>query len=387
MKKSMFTFFIIMFVIGMDTFMVSPLLPTLSSLYHIHSNQATWIVSSYAIGYAGFALIAGPLSDKLDRKKVMMTGMLAFAILTILCAFAHTFFLMVLLRFLSGISASFLTPQVWASIPLISPKEKIVKNMGYATAGLALSQMLGLPFGGLLAGIHWSAPFLFLGIASFLLVVLIYMTIPSLPNQHNNSMSFFSYFSHSYSTVLTNKILLITLFSYLLFQLANFTAFSLIGTWLADGYSFNVTQIGASMFAIGFGNLIGSTQGSRVVQKIGTQRALLAGLIGIACLYALITVIHSIMYVECILFFIFFLAGMILPLMMSTLQGIIPSARGTVSSLTNATMNLGISVGSIIGGSLYVFSHGFLVVSLVCTVLFIFSTFTWKQSFRISSSS
>ena len=64
----------IMFMIGTDTFLISPLLPTLQQVYHVSTELSGWMVSSYALGYAGFALIAGPISDGLNRK-VMVLGM------------------------------------------------------------------------------------------------------------------------------------------------------------------------------------------------------------------------------------------------------------------------------------------------------------------------
>lgn len=70
-----------------------------------------------------------------------------------MCGFANSFTLILLFRFLAGISASFVTPQVWASIPVVVDKKHIVQVMGYATAGLSVSQMAGVPIGGYLAGI------------------------------------------------------------------------------------------------------------------------------------------------------------------------------------------------------------------------------------------
>ena len=108
-----------MFIIGTDTFLISPLLTTLSSLYHIDTSISGWMVSAYTIGYALFALLSGPISDGRDRKKVMVYSCLAFTISTFLCGFANSFALMFLFRFLAGISASFVTSQVWASIPVV----------------------------------------------------------------------------------------------------------------------------------------------------------------------------------------------------------------------------------------------------------------------------
>lgn len=159
MRRYSLMFFLIMFLIGTDTFLISPLLPTLADMYGISTSISGWMVSAYAIGYACFALISGPISDGLDRKKVMLAGLFAFAISTFLCGFSTTFSMMLLFRFLAGISASFVTPQVWASIPVIVEKKSIVKVMGYATAGLSVSQLVGIPIGSYLAVASWRTPF------------------------------------------------------------------------------------------------------------------------------------------------------------------------------------------------------------------------------------
>ena len=119
-----------MFVIGTDTFLISPLLPTLFNLYHVSTDISGLMVSAYALGYAIFAFIAGPISDNLNRKKVMLYGLIAFTISTFLCGIASSFWMMCGMRLIAGISAAFVTPQVWASIPLLVKPERILKSMG-----------------------------------------------------------------------------------------------------------------------------------------------------------------------------------------------------------------------------------------------------------------
>ncbi|MFS1026480.1 MFS transporter [Enterococcus casseliflavus] len=180
MKKYSIVFFFVMFIIGTDTFLVSPLLPTLSQLYGIPASISGWMVSAYALGYALFALISGPLSDGRNRKKVMIFGFLGFAIATLLCGFATSFQSMIVFRFLAGVSASFVTPQVWASIPVIATKEKIVKMMGMASAGLAVSQLIGVPLGSYLAVISWRTPFFVISIISLIMSAIVNVVLPSL---------------------------------------------------------------------------------------------------------------------------------------------------------------------------------------------------------------
>lgn len=159
-----------MFVIGTDTFLISPLLPTLTKLYGIPTSISGWMVSSYALGYAFFALISGPVSDGLNRKKIMVVGLIAFSISTLLCGIAPSFGVMIICRLLAGISASFVTPQVWASIPILVSSKDIVKAMGYASAGLSISQLVGLPVGSIIGGILFSRFAGFYGVAFFTVI-------------------------------------------------------------------------------------------------------------------------------------------------------------------------------------------------------------------------
>ncbi len=63
-RRLSFLFFLVMFVIGTDTFLVSPLLPTLTQYYGISTSLSGFIVSAYAVGYMISALLIGPISDR-----------------------------------------------------------------------------------------------------------------------------------------------------------------------------------------------------------------------------------------------------------------------------------------------------------------------------------
>ena len=77
--------FFTMFAIGTDTFLVAPLLPLLQRELDVPLARAGWLVSAYALGYALFALVAGPVSDRHDRRRVILSGLAAFAVFTCAC--------------------------------------------------------------------------------------------------------------------------------------------------------------------------------------------------------------------------------------------------------------------------------------------------------------
>ncbi|WP_410987831.1 MFS transporter [Bacillus cereus] len=385
MNRVLAVFFIIMFMIGTDTFLISPLLPTLQQVYHVSTELSGWMVSSYALGYAGFALIAGPISDGLNRKKVMVLGMSFFAVSTFLCGIAPSFLWMLTFRFLAGVSAAFVSPQVWASIPLLIEKKQIVKAIGVATAGLSISQILGLPLGAYLATIHYTIPFYFIGILSALLVILIYVVLPEIQSVHigGNKKAILQ----RYKQLLTDSKVSLSYFAYFVFQTGNFAAFSFFGVWLSIQFGLQVHEVGTAMLVLGLGNLTGNIFGPRIVNKIGYNLSFYGGIIFTAVLYVLLPHVKNIVLVELSFFALFFWTGILFVLMMRHLQNISSAARGTGAALANASMYIGQMIGAAIAGMLFAVSHNFILIGSFTALLYIGALFLFRKSEKLTESS
>ncbi|PES66954.1 MFS transporter [Bacillus cereus] len=385
MKRVLAVFFTIMFMIGTDTFLISPLLPTLQQVYHVSTELSGWMVSSYALGYAGFALIAGPISDGLNRKKVMVLGMSFFALSTFLCGMAPSFLWMLTFRFLAGVSAAFVSPQVWASIPLLIKKKQIVKAIGIATAGLSISQILGLPIGAYLATIHYTTPFFVIGILSALLVVLIYVTLPEIqPVQiGGNEKNILK----RYKQLLRDSKVSLSYFAYFVFQTGNFAAFSFFGVWLSSRFGLQVHEVGTAMLVLGLGNLTGNIFGPRIVNKIGYSISFYGGIVFTAVLYVILPHLKNIIFVELFFFVLFFVTGILFVLMMGRLQNMSSIARGTGAALANASMYIGQMIGAAIAGMLFAASHNFILVGSFTALLYIGALFLFRKSERLNEDS
>ncbi|WP_264448870.1 MFS transporter [Bacillus cereus] len=385
MNRVLAVFFMIMFMIGTDTFLISPLLPTLQQVYHVSTELSGWMVSSYALGYAGFALIAGPISDGLNRKKVMILGMIFFAISTFLCGIAPSFLWMLIFRFLAGVSAAFVSPQVWASIPLLIEKKQIVKAIGIATAGLSISQILGLPIGAYLATIHYTTPFFVIGILSALLVVLIYVTLPEIqPVQiGGNEKNILK----RYKQLLRESKVSLSYFAYFVFQTGNFAAFSFFGVWLSSQFGLQVHEVGTAMLVLGLGNLTGNIFGPRIVNKIGYNLSFYGGIVFTAVLYVILPHLKNIIFVELFFFVLFFVTGILFVLMMGRLQNMSSIARGTGAALANASMYIGQMIGAAIAGMLFAASHNFILVGSFTALLYIGALFLFRKSEKLNEDS
>ncbi|AFC28622.1 major facilitator superfamily protein [Paenibacillus mucilaginosus 3016] len=361
-------FFLILFVIGTDTFLISPLIPTLQHLFHIPTEYSGWMVGAYALGYALFALIAGPLSDSWDRKKVMLSGMICFSVSTMLCGLATGFWSMFLFRFLAGVSAAFTAPQVWASIPALFPAPQIVKVSGIVMAGLAASQAFGIPIGSHLASSHWSYPFFTIGACALLLAVFIFYALPELkPNQGPQTKT--PIFSR-YLPLLKSRMARRAFLAHFLFQCGFFAAFAFIGKWVTDRFHLSIDQTGSVMFFLGLGNIVGSFGGCYVIKALNRYNTLVAGfLVSIAC-FIVLPHLPSLAAFESVYFFIFVHMGIVFPLILGMLNSLNRAIRGTISSLANSIMYAATTLGSWIAGLIYAAFSGFYAVGIFAAVCF-----------------
>ena len=367
-------FFLVMFVIGTDTFLVSPLLPTLTRYYGITTSLSGFIVSAYAIGYMLSALLIGPISDRHDRKKILVGGLVVFTVATASCGLANTFAWMLITRFVAGIAAATAGPQIWAAIPVLFPRQQVVKVMGYATAGLAVAQIVGVPLGSYLAVWSWRFPFFFVGAIALILTLLVMRLMPSLNDAKAAPAS-----ESIYRQLVGNHPVMKLLAAYLLFQTANFCGFAFIGTWFAKSFNLSVGAIGSFILLIGVGQFVGSLLGSRLVTWLGQPHAFLLEFILFIIGYVVLPFANSPLAATIILALIYTIGGALLPLFMSTLQEHAGSARSTISALANAVMYLGEAIGGVIGGVLIKQFAGFSGIATFTAVVAVLAMLLYAQ--------
>jgi MFS family permease len=161
------------FLEGLDVSMMGVALPSMRADLDLSTSALQWVVSAYVLGYGGFVLLGGRAADLFGRRRMFLLWLAVFIGFSGLGGLATDGWMLILARFVTGISAGFLTP---ASLSIITtsfaPGE--IRNRAllvYGGVG-AGGFTLGMVAGGLLttAGWRWVffAPVL---LASLLLVL------------------------------------------------------------------------------------------------------------------------------------------------------------------------------------------------------------------------
>ncbi len=108
-----------------------------------------WIVAGYALTLASFMILGGALSDRYGRKRVLMIGLLAFGISSLVCGFAVTTPLLVIARIVQGIAGALLVPGSLAILRAVYSDEKArASAIGTWTAFTGIAAVIGPLLGG-----------------------------------------------------------------------------------------------------------------------------------------------------------------------------------------------------------------------------------------------
>ena len=144
------------FLEGADISMMGVALPSIRAELGMSTTSLQWVVSAYVLGYGGFVLLGGRVGDLVGRRRLFLVALTVFVAFSGLGGLAQEGWVLVVARFVTGLSAAFMTP-VGLSIITTSFAEGRARNQallfyaGFGAGGFSM----GLVLGGLLTGADW----------------------------------------------------------------------------------------------------------------------------------------------------------------------------------------------------------------------------------------
>ncbi|GAB2597143.1 MFS transporter [Streptomyces capparidis] len=144
------------FLEGLDAAMLNVAVPSIRADLGLSTASASWVISAYVLGYAGFMLLGGRVADLLGRRRMFLFWLTVFLAFSGLGGFATEGWMLILARFVTGAAAAFLTPAGLSIITTSFPEgprrnRALLVYAGTAAGGFSL----GVVVGGLLTEIGW----------------------------------------------------------------------------------------------------------------------------------------------------------------------------------------------------------------------------------------
>lgn len=117
-----------------------------------------WVLDGYLLSLSALMLFGGSLGDVMSRRRVFGVGLLAFALTSLLCAFAPNLWTLVTLRLLQGVAGALAVPNSLAMLETLFREEDRGTAIGRWAGWSAVSTAAGPLIGGWLidvAGWRW----------------------------------------------------------------------------------------------------------------------------------------------------------------------------------------------------------------------------------------
>ncbi len=339
------------FAIGTTEFVIVGLVPTIATDLGVSLPSAGLLVSLYAVGVAIGAPILTALTGRWNRKIVLMSLMGLFVIGNLLAWQAPSYETLILARILTGLAHGvFFSIGSMIATSLVS-KEKEASAIAIMFAGLTVALVTGVPLGTWI-GQHfgWRATFLVVSALGLIALIGSAILVPK-----NLKKSIPATFKEQLQVIVKPQLLLVYLMTILGYG-GTFTAFTYLAPILEQQTKFAPSAIGIIMLVYGVSVAIGNIWGGKLADKRGPISALsiIFSALSVILLLFTFTMQSKIAAVLTILVWGAFAFGNVPGLQIYVVkqaEKYTPNAVDVASGLNIAAFNIGIALGSVIGGS------------------------------------
>jgi MFS family permease len=164
-------------VVALGYGVVSPVLPQYARHFGVSISAATFVITAFALMRLVSASPAGWLVQRLGERRVYINGLLIVAVSTTVCAFAQTYWQLLLFRSLGGLGSAMFSVSSLALMIRISPPDARGRVAGLFSSGFLLGSVGGPVLGSLTAGLGLSAPFAIYGVALLIAAAVVFFSL------------------------------------------------------------------------------------------------------------------------------------------------------------------------------------------------------------------
>jgi len=338
------------FAIGTTEFVIVGLVPTIAEQLAISLPSAGLLVSIYALGVAIGAPVLTALTSRLPRKQLLIGLMVLFTAGNMLAWQAPDYTTLVIARLLTGLAHGVFFSIGSTIATSLVPKEKAASAIAIMFGGLTVALVTGVPLGTFI-GQHfgWRETFLAVSLLGVIALVSSVLLIPSnIPGRTAATL-------REQLQVLTHPRLLIIYVITALGYGGVFTAFTFLAPMMQNLAGFSPSAVSWILLGYGVSVAIGNIWGGKLADKQGAVPALKIIFAALVILLMVFQFTASIQYaaLATVLVMGIFAFGNVPGLQVYVVQKAeqyAPNAVDVASGLNIAAFNIGIALGSIIGG-------------------------------------
>lgn len=138
------------FLAAFGTSSANVALPQLAEFFAVSFASVQWVVLAYLLSITVLIVIVGRLSDIYGAKRLLLGGVVLFAVASVVCAWSQHFAVLVAARAVQGVGAAILMSLCMALVPKVAPSAQAPRWIGFLASMSAVGTASGPALGGLL---------------------------------------------------------------------------------------------------------------------------------------------------------------------------------------------------------------------------------------------
>ncbi len=278
-------------VIALGYGVVAPVLPQLARHFGVSLSAATFVITAFAVMRLCAAPPTGLLIQRLGERRIYVAGVLIVALSTAACAFAETYWQLLVFRALGGIGSTMFFVSALGLMIRMSPADARGRVAGMFSGAFLVGSVAGPIVGSLTAGLGLSAPFVIYGV---LLLIAAAVVLVSLRGSSVAAPAPKDELAVTVRVALRHR-------AYRAALLSNFATgwsmfglrFALVPLFVAEVLDHHPGVAGLALTAFALGNVSVVMYSGRLSDRIGRKPLLIAGLALSGASTAVLGLTHS----------------------------------------------------------------------------------------------
>jgi predicted MFS family arabinose efflux permease len=352
----LFALWLMIFSASSQLIIMVPLLPEIAETLGVNVFWRGMLLTAYALSLGVSALVTGPASDRIGRRRILLYGTGLMTVTLALHTVAADYELLLTMRLLAGVGGGMLSGGSVAYVGDYFPYEKRGWANGWVMSGQAFGQVAGIPLGKVLAaGFGYRWPFLMFAVPMAAATFLIWRYVPPPDVELDDERLTPRRLVEKYKSVLRGSEVGAAVASYFLMfcGFGLFTAF--LPSWLETTVGVSSYEI-ALLFAIGgMANILAAPAGGRLSDEMGRKPIIVWGSLALGGLVLVAPFYITGFTGAAVLFFLAMLTvGVRVSPLQSLLTALVPDReRGLLMGLAMSVGQGGFGFGSFVASLTY----------------------------------
>ncbi len=353
---------LLVFSASSQVIIIAPILPRIGEALAIPEAIQGTLITSYAILLGVFALITGPISDKVGRRRILLFGSGFMAGTLVLHGIADSYLSLLSVRALAGAAGGMLSGAAVAYVGDYFPYERRGWANGWVMSGIAAGQIIGIPLGTILADLFdFRIPFLMFAGTMGVAWLLIYAYVPQPDVRRDPNRLSIRRALVNYGQLLRHRdsAMAVLAFFLMFFSIGLYVIY--LPTWLEQEIHVSGTQI-ASLFLVGgIANVITGPLAGRISDSLGHKPLIVSSCLGLGLIMLATTYLIADIWMAYLMFAVaMVMVAMRISPLQSLMTALVPDERrGILMSLAIAVGQVGVGLGSGVAGLAYT-EYGYL---------------------------